>query len=75
MRYRNIKTGIEFTSSSVLSGDDYEEIKPTVSETAPKAEPIVKPKAPEKVVKSEKKVVKSDEKVVKSVKPVKKVKK
>ena len=68
MRYRNKITGIEFTSSSVLSGDDYEEIKPTVSEMAPKAEPIVKPKAPEKVVKSEKKVVKS-------VKPVKKVKK
>ena len=68
MRYRNIKTGIEFTSSSVLSGDDYEEIKPTVSETAPKAEPIVKPKAPEKVVKPV-------EKVVKSVKPAKKVKK
>ena len=63
MRYRNIKTGIEFTSSSVLSGDDYEEIKPTVAapKAAPKAEPIVEPKAPEKVVKS--------------VKPVKKVKK
>lgn len=70
MRYRNIKTGIEFTSFSVLSGDDYEEIKPTVQveKPAPKAEPIVEPKAPEKVVKS-------DKKVVKSVKPVKKVKK
>ena len=51
MRYRNIKTGIEFTSSSVLSGDDYVEIKPTVTapKAAPKAEPIVEPvKAPEK---------------------------
>ena len=71
MRYRNIKTGIEFTSSSVLSGDDYEEIKPKVqvAKPAPKAEPIVEPvKAPEKVVKPV-------EKVVKSVKPAKKVKK
>ena len=35
MRYRNKKTGIEFTSSCVLSGEDYEEIKPKVA--APKA--------------------------------------
>lgn len=51
MRYRNIKTGIEFTSSCVLSGEDYEEIKPKVAapKAAPKAEPIVEPvKAPEK---------------------------
>lgn len=71
MRYRNKKTGIEFTSSCVLSGEDYEEIKPTVaaSKAAPKAESIVEPvKAPEKVVKPV-------EKVVKSVKPAKKVKK
>lgn len=75
MRYRNKITGIEFTSSSVLSGDDYEEIKPTVaaSKAAPKADLIVEPKAPEKT--APKKVVKPDEKVVKSVKPVKKVKK
>ena len=71
MRYRNKITGIEFSSSSVLSGDDYEEIKLTVQveKPAPKAEPIVEPvKAPEKVVKPV-------EKVVKSVKPAKKVKK
>lgn len=51
MRYRNIKTGIEFTSSCVLSGEDYEEIKPKVAapKAAPKAEPIVETvKAPEK---------------------------
>lgn len=68
MRYRNKITGIEFTSSSVLSGDDYEEIKPTVtaSKAAPKADPIVEPKAPEKT---------AQKRVVKSVKPVKKVKK
>ena len=62
MRYRNIKTGIEFTSSSILSGDDYVEIKPTVAapKAAPKAEPVVEPvKAPEKVVKPVEKVVKS----------------
>jgi len=51
MRYRNMKTGIEFTSFSVLSGEDFEEIKPKVAapKAAPKAEPIVEPvKAPEK---------------------------
>ena len=34
MRYRNIKTGIEFTSNCAISGADFEEIK-----AAPKAEP------------------------------------
>ena len=42
MRYRNIKTGIEFTSSCVISGDDYEEIKPKA--TAPKVEPVKRAK-------------------------------
>ena len=68
MRYRNIKTGIEFTSSCVLSGEDYEEIKPKVAapKAAPKAEPIVEPvKAPEKKA----------PKTVKKVEPLKRAKK
>lgn len=68
MRYRNKKTGIEFTSSCVLSGEDYEEIKPTVAapKAAPKAEPIVEPvKAPEKKA----------SKIVKKVEPLKRAKK
>lgn len=43
MRYRNVKTGIEFTSSCAISGADFVEVKaktPEVKET--KAEP--KPK-------------------------------
>lgn len=39
MRYRNVKTGIEFTSSCAISGADFEEIKPD------KAEVKVEPKA------------------------------
>lgn len=51
MRYRNIKTGIEFTSPCVISGDDIVEIKPNAAaiQAAPQADPIVEPvKAPEK---------------------------
>lgn len=36
MRYRNVKTGLEFTSACVISGPDIVEIK---SDTAPKVEP------------------------------------
>lgn len=67
MRYRNIKTGIEFTSSCRLSGEDYEEVTPKAPEIKP--EPQVKtekpagPVAPKKVEKVEK------------VKPLKRVKK
>lgn len=41
MRYRNVKTGIEFTSSCAISGTDFEEIKPDKAEVKvePKAEP------------------------------------
>ena len=44
MRYRNKITGIEFSSSSRISGADFEEVTPKVY--APKAEP--EPKEPEK---------------------------
>lgn len=67
MRYRNIKTGIEFTSSCVISGDDYEEIKPkaTAPEVEPKVEPVIEAKAPEKKA----------TKTIKKVEPVKRAKK
>ena len=42
MRYRNVKTGIEFTSSCAISGADFEEIKPAKAEV--KAEPKAEPK-------------------------------
>lgn len=47
MRYRNVKTGIEFTSSCAISGADFEEIKPAKAEV--KAEPKVEAKAEPKV--------------------------
>lgn len=42
MRYRNVKTGIEFTSSCAITGADIVEIKPAKAEV--KAEPKVEPK-------------------------------
>ena len=52
MRYRNIKTGIEFTSTSKISGADIEEVKPNVYEPKPepKAEPAKEVKTPKKTV-------------------------
>lgn len=46
MRYRNKITGIEFSSSSRISGADFEEVTPKVY--TPKAEPKPEPKEPEK---------------------------
>lgn len=41
MRYRNVKTGIEFTSSCAITGADIVEITPAQAEVkaAPNAEP------------------------------------
>ena len=67
MRYRNIKTGIEFNSICRLSGDDFEEVTPAAPAVKPepkvKAEKPAEPVAPKKVEKVEK------------VKPLKRVKK
>ena len=67
MRYRNIKTGIEFNSICRLSGDDFEEVTRTTPAVKPepkvKTEKSVEPVAPKKVEKGEK------------VKPLKRVKK
>lgn len=48
MRYRNVSTGIEFTSDCIISGADIVEIKPEQAEPKaelkPKAEPKAEPK-------------------------------
>lgn len=51
MRYRNIKTGIEFKSSCIISGADFEQIgaKPVEQKPAPKK---VEAKTDEKPVKT-----------------------
>lgn len=47
MRYRNVKTGIEFTSSCAITGADIVEITPAQAEVkaAPKAETKAEPNA------------------------------
>ena len=48
MRYRNVKTGIEFSSSSIICGEDIVEVKAEKpepkTEPKPKAEPKAEPK-------------------------------
>lgn len=60
MRYRNVKTGIEFTSSCAITGADIVEIKPVKAEV--KAEPKVEPKAEPKKAEPKPKTTKRSKK-------------
>lgn len=48
MKYRNIKTGIEFETSCIISGEDFE---PVGKKEAPKAEAKAEAPAEEKTAK------------------------
>ena len=64
MRYRNVKTGIEFTSSCAITGADIVEIKPAKAEVKaePKVEAKAEPKAEPKKAESKPKTTKRSKK-------------